>query len=193
MDVIDKQELIDKYRDINVDHDWWDFTYEDFTKDMLDKGIDVDQIWFSGFWSQGDGACFTGTIFVDNFKKFMEVHDLRKEYPATYFFAELGEIGVVIRQSGRYLHENTMSISINEDAYNPYEEEDGLRYETYDTMLSLFNDEFSNLEQEVSEICRDHARDLYRRLEKEYEHLTSDELVWDTIEANDLHLQHEGE
>lgn len=30
----DKQwsKLIDEYLDINVDHDWWDFTYDDLTK-----------------------------------------------------------------------------------------------------------------------------------------------------------------
>jgi hypothetical protein len=27
---------------------------------------------------------------------------------------------------------------------------------------------------------------LYRKLEAEYEHLTSDDAVWDTIEANEL-------
>ena len=35
------QELVEKYRDINVDHDWWDFTYEDFKNDMREKGIEV--------------------------------------------------------------------------------------------------------------------------------------------------------
>jgi hypothetical protein len=34
------------------------------------------------------------------------------------------------------------------------------------------------------EVFRNHMRQLYRDLEAEYEHLTSDELVWETIVAN---------
>ena len=41
-----KQDLIDQYRYADVDHDydWWDCTYEDFTMDMDEKGIKVDQM-----------------------------------------------------------------------------------------------------------------------------------------------------
>jgi len=35
--------------------------------------------------------------------------------------------------------------------------------------------------------------DLYRRLEKEYDYLTSDEAVWDAIVANDLDVIEEME
>ncbi len=53
-------ELIEKHRDINVDHDWWDCTYDHFMEDMKQVGITVKDMRFSGFWSQGDGASFTG-------------------------------------------------------------------------------------------------------------------------------------
>ena len=53
--------LLEKYRYINVEFDkWWDCVESDFKEDMLLVGIDVDRIFFSGFSSQGDGACFVG-------------------------------------------------------------------------------------------------------------------------------------
>jgi hypothetical protein len=39
----------------------------------------------------------------------------------------------------------------------------------------------------VIEQWRTYMQDLYRKLEEEYDHLTSDEAVWETIEANELY------
>ena len=41
---------------------WHEFTIECFKSDMLKLGIDVDRVYFSGFWNQGDGACFEGRV-----------------------------------------------------------------------------------------------------------------------------------
>jgi uncharacterized protein YaaW (UPF0174 family) len=50
----------------------------------------------------------------------------------------------------------------------------------------LLSKEMDDFEQDVTEQWRTYMRDLYRKLEEEYDHLTSDEVVWDTIEANEL-------
>lgn len=184
-----KQELIEKYRDINVSHDWWDFCYENFTEEMCSKGIDVDQIFFSGFWSQGDGAVFTGRISYEDFKKFMEVHDLVKDFEWASFFADLNELAVGIRSDHRGY---TLETTLHDHTGNPYFEEDGLRYVTYDTMQTLFSEHCVEFEERITDILRGYADKLYRKLEEEYYYLVSDEVVWDTIEANELHLQHEG-
>jgi hypothetical protein len=55
-----KVALIEKHREINVHHEWWDSVYETFKEDMNLLGYSVEDITFSGFWSQGDGASFTG-------------------------------------------------------------------------------------------------------------------------------------
>ncbi len=53
------KDLIDKYRDVLVGHgDWYESVYEHFKEMMSVIGIRVDKVYFSGFWSQGDGACF---------------------------------------------------------------------------------------------------------------------------------------
>jgi hypothetical protein len=46
--------------------------------------------------------------------------------------------------------------------------------------------ELEDFEEDITEQWRTYMRDLYRKLEAEYDHLTSDEAVWDTIEANEL-------
>ena len=65
-----KEKLIDKHRDVNVDYEWWDYTHENFKEQMKEIGVHVEKIYFSGFYSQGDGACFDGR--VADWPKFLE-------------------------------------------------------------------------------------------------------------------------
>ena len=39
-----------------------DFIVDDFKEDMAAKGIQVDRVYYSVSWSQGDGACFEGHV-----------------------------------------------------------------------------------------------------------------------------------
>ena len=43
-----------------------------------------------------------------------------------------------------------------------------------------------DFETAVTEQWRTYMHELYRKLEAEYEYLTSDEAVWETITANEL-------
>jgi hypothetical protein len=180
------KELIEKYRDINTDHDWWDSTYEYWTEKLIEKGIEPDDFAFSGFWSQGDGASFCGLI---NIVQFLKAHDLEAEYPAATFFAPTGEIsGKLHRSSHHYSHENTVQLTVYDDITNVFDEDD-IRCDVYEAMANEFNYSALEFEEKVLEICRGYMRELYRDLEKEYEYLSSDEAVWETIEANDLHKE----
>lgn len=188
MDFTDEQrELIDKYRDINTDHNWWDSTYDYWTETLLEKGIDPDDFAFSGFWSQGDGASFCGRI---NMAQFLKAHNLEQEYPAATFFAVGNEISAkLFRRGSHYSHENTVDVQIYDDMMNVFDDDD-LRSDVYDMMTTEFNNEESTkLDEDVISICRGYMRQIYRDLEKEYEYLTSDQAVWETIEANELHLE----
>jgi hypothetical protein len=183
---MNKDELIEKYRSINVDYEWWDNIYDDNKIEMETKGISVVDMFFSGFYSQGDGACFIGRIDME---KFLKAHQLEQKYMAATFFAGQGELWANLDQgNSRYYHENTVSASLVVDSYNNYEE-DSTRYQVYETMQKVLDDEWKDLEDDVNNICRGYMQDLYRKLRDEHEHLTSDEAVWETIEGDELLLQ----
>ena len=57
-----KETAMQNWREGHLDYEWWDFVFEDATEIGKLMGIDIDQIYFSGFASQGDGACFEGVI-----------------------------------------------------------------------------------------------------------------------------------
>jgi hypothetical protein len=182
-------ELIEKHRDINVDHDWWDCTYDHFMEDMKQVGITVKDMRFSGFWSQGDGASFTG--YIHNNKLFFERHKLTDSYPMVVKLLDMGGgFTLSIDRTGyHYVHENTVSVDLSyaDMFYNTAPRDDGgLRdavIAQWDMLLDL---EYTALTSAVQDIVRDYCRDLYRLLEAEYNHLTSDEAVWEAIVANDL-------
>ena len=186
-----KDELIEQYRCINIDvYEWWDCTYDTFREDMSDKHIEVEDMRFSGFWCQGDGASFTGYI-KDN-KAFFEAHNLAETYPYIMRLIEHGGDFIlrIERTDHHYVHENTVAAELyyTDMFYNilPCGPDDTLRAEVVAQWDALLDEEYTRLADDVTSIIRDYCRDLYRRLNDEYDYLTSDEAVWEAIVANDL-------
>jgi hypothetical protein len=182
---------IERNRNINVDFDdWYDCVYSDFKERMRAIGIEADRIYFSGFWSQGDGAMFEGS--VSDWGLYLQhlghndpiLVDTAKEN-WTYRWSH----------SGHYYHEH--SVSYDDGIYmpeNPYTmgyyggrdipDEEEFRGAVWDATMERFD--LLALSEQIQEDLRDHMRDLYRELEAEYDHLTSDEAVIEAMEANDI-------
>lgn len=185
-----KDELIEKYRDINVDDiDWWDSVYAGFKADMADVGICIERMYFSGFWSQGDGACFEGRVSDWN----LFLRSLGYGNPVLIQHAT-DNWSFSVGHSGYYYHENSTSFDTElitpggEDdwfiaEYSPYPEGD-IRSKAWVAVLNEFDS--AKLKDEFKEAFKDHMRHLYRHLEAEYDYLTSDEAVWESLEANDM-------
>jgi hypothetical protein len=185
---------IDKHRHINVDGiDWWDSIYEMFKEDMNEQGIYVSNMYFSGFWSQGDGACFEGHL--DDVPLFLEKNFKPDEYPMVRKLLDSGgSLKFSASHSGHYYHENCTRF---------YIEADRLEYcvdiptDFHQQVVEQWDKELDNeivdFEKESVEIFKNHMRTLYRKLKKEYDYLVGDEAVKETVIANDLIEIDEGE
>lgn len=188
-----RDEILDKHRDWNVDHiEWWDGVYDVFRRDMDAIGIDVDKMYFSGFWSQGDGACFEG--MVRDWPKFLT--SLGYTCQALISHSE-NSFTFRVRHSGRYYHENCTSFYADLCVPNSADDQDfAERHGPYPwdadcvrtaAWMALLNEyDSSKLEDEFEEAFKGHMRELYSRLEVEYDHLTSDESVLESLDANDM-------
>lgn len=205
-----KDELIEKYRDINVDHDWWHHVYENFDEYMKERGIAVAssnrsgtnnrlsdlKIYFSGFYSQGDGACFEG--YVDDWGKFFEHYKESFNTPDLQYPMHIKEmLHASWNTSGNYCHSNTLRFDVEApDISDEWEtDEDGNPVNIQEAVMSvaLSNFNFLEFEETIASIIRGECDDLYRDLMDEHEHLTSDESVWETIVANELDKESEEE
>lgn len=181
-----REQLLEEHRYINVKFDdWWDFVYSDFKEDMREVGIDVRRMYFTGFWSQGDGACFEGRL--DDASKYLDHHH-KDQYPMIRKLLEHGG-GLYVRceHRGHYYHENCTEFWVDADTLTgmldqPTEFHEQIAEQWQDQL----DRELDDFERDVIEQWRTYMQDLYRKLKEEYDYLVSDEAVWETIEANEL-------
>lgn len=181
--------LLEKHRNTNVEHvEWYDGVYKMFVEDCVEKGIDVDthdvktmggktvakpSIYFSGFWSQGDGACFDG--HVSDWPKFLAACGRVDLVP---LYEKLDPTLVLSWcQSGHYQHSGCTSFNSDLCVENPFDEDDDvLQYATWDT-IAEGGDIFNALEDDFIKYVRGLMDDLYTTLEEEHDYLTGDETV----------------
>lgn len=169
-----------------VHSDGWcaEWVIEDW-KDILDcLGFYETDIFWSGFGSQGDGACFVGSWREEYVRYDKLVELVGQEKAADYgeffyklkLFRDMGAIQphyVRLNHRGLYSHEN----SIHYDLDIP---------ETDSETVPCFEEDFK-------EACRYLMRTIYRQLEAEYAHQVSEEAIVESIECNEYDFNDKGE
>ncbi|MGF7163555.1 hypothetical protein FHS85_005225 [Rhodoligotrophos appendicifer] len=184
-----KDKARDWYREASSDDDWQEFVYEDFETICETLGVRLKtrpvrlygggtrqkpSIYFRGFWSQGDGACFEAFYSYEkdasakirsHAPQDSELHRIADALQAIQR-RNFYQLHAEASHRGHYYHEYCMSISVARDS------------PTYQDMTK-------DTEDAVIEALRDLARWLYRQLEREYEHQTSGAVVDEIIAAND--------
>ena len=181
------EKLLEKYRYWNVeDIDWWDSTYDCFKEELKEKGIYVYRMYFSGFWSQGDGACFEGHL--DDAQTFLDTNFKPDEYPTIRKLLHAGgSVKFSCEHSGHYYHENCTRFYIEADRFEyVVDASTDFHQQVAESLDRQLDMELTDFERDSTEIFKNFMRKLYRDLEQEYEHLTSDDAVAEAIEANEL-------
>lgn len=162
-----KTKALALYRNINVEHDWYDYTIEEFKTKLDSLGFINSKVYFTGFWSQGDGACFDAEI------------DYSVVLPARLKDIEC-EINIAKTNfANHYCHEKTRYIE-----YSLYIDEN-----KYPNITKAFNKVMADLEAKRLELCSE----LYSQLNTEYNFLVSDEQIEETLIANDYEFTIDGE
>jgi hypothetical protein len=177
-----KQKAIENNHEVNVHEDWYEYIYEDFIES--NKDFDIENIYFSGFWSQGDGAMFEYSGISDNLKdEFIDslgLSPMRAEWLRNNVYVSGKGI-----QSGHYYHEKSCSHSIYWEVDNGDLHWSSLFYE----WLESFTEDFESF---VISRYEDLAGDLYSKLSHSYDYLTSEVAIIESIEAIDLEFYEDG-
>lgn len=137
------------YIEIEPHDGWYESTIEDFCDNICPHlGLDVSyrDVEFSGFWSQGDGASFTGCFKLSD----VSLDDLKASVPTevdlheiAYGLQALVEAhpnieGRISRLSTRYSHSNTMIMG-DYSSENSYCDEETLVFESAEAETTLMN------------------------------------------------------
>lgn len=189
LDDAQKEKARDWYREASVHDDWYDFVYEDAIRMGALMGIEISTkswrttggragnspaIYFSGFCSQGDGACFEGEYRYQKGgvqavtkecggqdKELIRIAQGLQGVQKKYFYRLLARC----QHRGHYYHSGCMRVEVEhrDDSYR----------------------DVNDAEAEVTQLLRDFADWIYGRLEAEYDYLNSDEQVEESILANE--------
>ena len=176
-----QEKVIQYFRENFFNYEWWDSVYEDAKEIGKRIGVDISNIYFSGFWSQGDGACFEGsyTYKKQAVKKVKEyapkdeelyriVVELQKIQKQVFY-----SITASVKQSGHYYHKYCTDINV-------------------DMAENIKQKKFAELEDAICELLRDFMDWIYQQLRVQCEYLTSEEAIKETIEANEYEFTADG-
>lgn len=190
-----KKRARDWWRKDDTDFDY-DFIYDDAAevgdrlgfdirhtrRQLMDGTVRYDPtIYWSGFWSQGDGACFEGTYsykkgcveeikkFAPNDKELLNIAEQLVEMQRPWFYKLSGKV----KHRGHYYHERSMECRLDHPDWH-----------TMERTLP---------EQEFADICADFAMWIYKRLREEYEYRASDEAVDEALVINEYEFTEDGD
>jgi hypothetical protein len=205
-------ELPEDARDVARQHyiehwihdDWYDYIYREAKEDGQARGFWIEDIFFSGFWSQGDGAMWTGTVDLPEFITHHLPESIGRE--CWLWLMQDGWVygRVNIHRSGHhYSHSNCMGITGVEPA--SYDEKDKLSLDCIlkgapvETLYNLILadtacpiKDISDLEELVLNEAREYADMIYDRLRDGYEYECSDAQISECYDANNVLFNEEG-
>lgn len=151
---------------------------EDATRIGALLGITIDDVYWSGFWSQGSGACFIGSYhyakgapkavkaYAPQDAELHRIADALQSLQRKNFYALTARIS----HRGHYQHSGCMSVAVA-DSRDQYRE---------------------THEDDVTQLMRDFADWIYKKLESAYESDNSDESVSENIRCNEYTFTESG-
>lgn len=161
-----KNKVIENLYDINIDYSWWDMTTsEDFPAQLNEIGLYGTKFYFD---LDRNDYLYCDDLAVDNIEKLLKA------------------VNVDLRtKEAKSIIENGFSVNKTYYASGAKNFID-LGYGVIDTAKSL------DIENSIHALLEDTLENFKNQLKKEYEYLTSDESIIDTIEANDYQFTAEG-
>lgn len=173
-----KEAALDYFRS-TVDSLSSDCVIEDATMVGAYLGISVNKVYYSGFSSQGDGACFVGNyiyqkgapkLIKSNCPKDTTLQRIAKELQALQKRNGYA-LKATVKHRGHYYHEHCTDIDVTRTDDKDVSENDA---------------------DELQAILRVFMKWIYKSLEQDYYYQCSEEAIKETIDANGYEFSESG-
>lgn len=151
---------------------WYEYTINDAKEVGKILGFDIEDIYFSGFWSQGDGASWTGgyeyvkgapdkvASHTGNDAELIRIAHALQAIQRRHFY----KLRASVSRAGYYCHSHTMRADVED------------RTDTYRDVRDA--------EKDLLELFQDFADWIYKNLRNAYDYETSDLAITETFDAN---------
>ncbi len=181
------QKALESFVDFNVNDDWYQFNLENFAAlgKLLGLTIPVKDIYFRGFYSQGDGSGFNAEVDLTELLKAVKTAEWKTEFPNTGLEFVLPSVHPRML---KLIAETKIDIVANIEKPRSYY---GVSAEITDNLPRRrpryihIENELDKLEAWLQEFAELLNRFLYKSLENEYDYLTSEEAIVESIKANE--------
>ena len=197
-----KQHAIQEYG--QPPEDWYEEIYKRAMEEGPERGFNVDEIQFSGFHSQGDGASWTGFVDLATFIAYHNKPDAA-DYTQYTMLAELIKDGwceghVVISRSGYYYnHSGTMRSDGVDDRIH-YAEDDSVvergilqGANVQELAKSIDTDHlFNELDEWLLSRAQDYANDIFKQLREDYDAYTEEQYFKELCDINGWRFDQRG-
>lgn len=186
---------LEHHRHINIYHRWWEDDYEDFKTLCATMGITVEEIFFRGFYSQGDGSTFSSTIDVSAFIRGVAEQVWKKDFPTLELDIEKCPIHprvIDLIESGVDIEISMMTDTHHRYYFVHYYSSSYLN-NTNGRKHSRIEEELDKLDKWAKETLDTLNHYLYKNLEETCDYLKSDDAVKEAIEANQYLFTKEGD
>lgn len=190
-----RQKALVEFADFNIIDDWFTFNLESFSElgKLLGLTIPVKDIYFRGFYSQGDGSAFNAAVDLPELLKAIKSEEWKKEFPNTGLELNLPDVDSRVIK---------LILTCKIDLIATVEKSRG-----FYAVDACITDElpqrrtrYLHLEAELDKLAKwlqDFAelfnRFLYKSLESEYDYLTTEAAIIESIKANDYYFTADGQ
>lgn len=176
--------------------DWHEDIYARAMEEGPARGFHIAEIQFSGFSSQGDGASWTGHVWLPDFIEYHNKpeHDDYTQYVVLRELIKDGwcEESLTISRHGFYYNHSGMMRGSGVDDRLHYAEDDSVMdrgilegANVKELAKSIDSDAmFNDLDEWTLRKAQAYANDIYKKLKEEYEHYTSEEYFKDLCDIN---------
>ena len=176
--------------------DWYEEIYARAMEEGPERGFNINEIQFSGFHSQGDGASWTGYVDLATFLAYHN-NPNDAEYAQYVVLAELIKDGwceghlVISRNGFYYNHSGTMRSDGIDDRIH-YAEDDSvvergiLEGANVQELAKSIDTEhlFNELDEWLLSRAQDYANDIYIQLREEYDAYTEEQYFKELCDIN---------
>ena len=199
-----KQKARNHYIENWVHDDWYDYVYSMAIEDGKKHGFVIDNIYFSGFYSQGDGACWEGSVDLYDFLDSHANNSIGRDC-WVWLIADgwIHNSVDIKRHPSHYSHSGCMYAGAI-DEYGFYDGYIGLDCiikgmpvrSVYDLIAADPNcnvKDFAELTTMIETSAKAYADKIYSDLRNSYEWLCTDENISEVYDANEILFNEEGE
>lgn len=177
-----KEKAIQNARECLEFSDYAGYTLEDAKTIAAMMGWNISEVRYSGFYSQGDGACFVGAMhYKDNCFAAMQAYA-----PTDTVLHNIAKRWHTLQQN------NGFALSANVGHSGFYFHEHCTEFDCFDSRAQDGFVESTETEDDIKEITRDFMRWIYKQLQDEYDYQTSDSTIEEMLSNNDCEFTEDG-